>query len=314
MHQTPFCFVRRYLVTRQQAFNMIPWNFPTKEHFWRSPRDVSYAGSVTTFTGDYTKREFVTFEDCTARIKSVTTSEDNMQQRYQQFWDPRETRLIMPYSLNANTWCGVVQERCKDDTFPFADMEDCETVYNKLKDAGAVTCQKFSQPYVPSFAMHGNTIACRSFYLDLALADPAGACPAVGETSTQPRCGDSQCPASSFIDPFARDASTPQYEESTSFTCDDTTCQENWPSDAQARSAPIVAAATGEPAEDVGIEDTSIEGAAAVTDEPAVLEDEPVQEVTMNDATAADAPAAASAVPAAEDALTATDRLIQGPM
>lgn len=232
--------VKQYLMTRQETYGFVPTtaDFIGDQFFWRSPNMVSYSGGTTTSAGSFNKREFVTFEMCTARIAAVYSLEDNYQRRYGQFWDARSTRLMGRYDRSASSWCAEVSSRCGGAAYPFTDSGACEAFYTGLESEGRITCNKFEQAYVPQYALHGDTIACRSFYLDLAVVDATGACASVGETPNQKRCGETQCPGASYIDPFERDATVAQYDGSAGFTCGETSCRENWPSADQILSIP----------------------------------------------------------------------------
>lgn len=233
--------VKQYMMTRQPNYDFMPMNVDyTTNHFWRNPRMVSYFGATTSTEGkgDFSKREFVTFERCGARIEAVYTLEDNYQSRYGQFWVPSETNLMSRYSQTSEEWCADVEERCIDGTYPFNDTEDCIDFHRSYTLDGRVTCNRFEQPYVPQYSIHGDTIACRSFYLDLAVVEPLGACPAVGRNSPQRRCGEAQCPGNAFINPFALDPLVPQFDSTPTHICSDTECHEDWPTRAQLESVP----------------------------------------------------------------------------
>lgn len=243
--------VKQYLMTRQEAYGFMPATADfTGDHFWRSPNMVSYTRGATTARGYFNKREFVKFEACSARIAAVYSLEDNYQTRYGQFWDAASTRLMSRYDRTAESWCAEVSSRCTGSAYPFGDEAGCQTFYTTLANEGRITCNKFEQEYVPQYAAHGDTIACRSFYLDLAVVDAGGACSSVGEIPNQARCGTTQCPGDSYMDPFARDAGVPQFETAASFTCGATSCRENWPSAEQ-----ILAMPEGERPEIVAAED-----------------------------------------------------------
>lgn len=231
--------VKQYLMTRQAAYGFLSSTSDfTSGHFWRSPSMVSYSAGVTSEDAVYNTREFVTFEACGARIAAVQSLDDNYQARYRQFWDARDSRLLARYERSAAQWCDEVAARCTGASYPFADAGECEEMHARLTAEGRVTCNRFEQAYVPQYAAHGDTLACRSFYLDLAVVDAGGACSAVGESVNQGRCGETQCPGGSFIDPFSRDPLQAQYEGDNGFTCSATSCRENWPSAEQILSIP----------------------------------------------------------------------------
>lgn len=231
--------VKQYMMTRQEVYGFEPMTAEfTGDHFWRNPRMVSYTGGATTSNGYFNKREFVTFAPCSAQIETVHSVEDNYQTRYNQYWNASNTRLMLRYQQSSTEWCADVAARCTGANFPYTSMADCVAYHTELKTAGRVTCNKFEQDYIPQYAAHGDTIGCRTFYLDLAAVDAAGACPAVGKEPNQGRCGDTQCPGNSYIDPFARDASEAQFTSVASFTCNAGRCVENWPTPGQIESIP----------------------------------------------------------------------------
>lgn len=224
--------VKQYLMTRQSSYGYLPITLDfTGEHFWRSPNMVSYIGGSTEGGVYYVTRDFVTFESCSARIDKWYVVDENYMQRYHQTWDAGESRLMRRYMHTAASWCAQVETRCTGDTYPFASSMDCQEYFESLQSVGRVTCNRFEQDYVPQYAIHGDTIACRSFYADLAIVDPKGACPAVGRNPNQARCGAEECPGNSWIDPFARDAALLQFSQAPSVECAGTTCVENWPMD-----------------------------------------------------------------------------------
>ncbi|PXF45721.1 hypothetical protein BWQ96_04489 [Gracilariopsis chorda] len=231
--------VKQYLLTRQQLYSFLPIvATETSKHFWRNPRMVSYRSLHTTSARDFTQQFFVTFERCSPRVERVNIVDNHYQRRYGQFWDPSSSQLMARYQQSSYEWCTTVRERCAGDSYPFADDADCQAFYNDMKGKGQVTCNKFSQPYIPQYAMHGDVLACRNFYLDLAIVDAAGACPAVGKTPNQFRCDESQCAGASYVDPFSHDSATPQFSENPSLTCTATSCVENWPTQEQIDEIP----------------------------------------------------------------------------
>lgn len=231
--------VKQYFMTRQKLYNFLPIVAKeTDKYFWRNNRMVSYRSVYTTPAGDFTQQYFVTFEHCSPRVERLHIVDNNYQQRYAQFWDPASSQLIQRYQQSSYEWCTRVRERCAGEVYPFADDADCQAFYNDMKSKGQVTCNRFSQPYIPQFAMHGDVLACRNFYLDLAVVDPSGACPAVGKTPNQFRCDETQCAGASYVDPFSHDSATPQFSENPSLTCTATSCVENWPTQEQIDAIP----------------------------------------------------------------------------
>ncbi|KAI0563899.1 hypothetical protein FGB62_32g021 [Gracilaria domingensis] len=226
--------VKQYFMTRQGVYNFLPMtSVETANQFWRNPSTVSYSATSTVPEGTFLQQHFVSFETCSARIDKFYIVDDQYQQRYGQFWDPTASPLVARYAQTSAQWCRLVRERCIGENYPFSSNADCRKFYNELKDNGQVTCNKFSQAYVPQYAVHGNILACRSFYLDLAVVEAAGACPAVGRMSSQTRCAESQCAGAAFIDPAVHNAGDPQFEEVPALTCSATECTENWPSSEQ---------------------------------------------------------------------------------
>ncbi|CAN8066090.1 unnamed protein product [Agarophyton chilense] len=232
--------VKQYFMTRQGLYNFLPMtSVETANQFWRNPYTVSYSATSTVPEGTFLQQHFVSFERCSARIEKFYIVDEQYQQRYNQFWDPSSSPLMSRYIKSSAEWCTTVSERCTGETYPFVDDADCQAFYNEMKGNGQITCNKFSQAYVPQYAIHGNLIACRSFYLDLAIVEAAGACPAVGRTPSQTRCDETQCAGAAFVDPAAHSPGEAQFDEALALTCSETECTESWPSEEQIALIPV---------------------------------------------------------------------------
>lgn len=222
--------VKRYLLSRTTLAQGALWEKMIEKDtlFWLTPGQVSYSSAHNLGPFSFRKIEFVTFERCSPRIQHVFTQEEEAVRVFKQFiyFEPA-TKSFWQAWKTPRDLCSDVQQVCPDELFPFKHRKECIEVYKEFYNSGRVTCAR-DLPNFPLIAFHGDTLACRGMYLNLARVDNQRYCRFLGFKGIG-LCRESGCPAAAYNNMFAEE--NPRFDSPGGYICSTDGCNESWPSE-----------------------------------------------------------------------------------
>lgn len=219
--------IKQYLLWRSTLLKGPLWksNIHMDTVFWRTSNSVSYVAHRSIGQFSFSKIEFVVFESCSPRIAEIYSLDEEAVRLYRQFvyLEPADRQLWKTQQV-PEAWCVDVQRICPGNLFPFSNISSCSAFYKHKIANEQVTCARSSAER-SILALHGDTLSCRSMFLDLARME-SGFCRFLGRPGIG-RCRGSGCLSHDYNDIFNEE--NPRFESSGGYSCSDQNCIEEWP-------------------------------------------------------------------------------------
>lgn len=222
--------VKKYLLYRSSLLGGPLWKSGMYEDtvLWTGSNRVSYASALKVGDFSFGRMEFVQFEGCSARISSVVVQEEEAVQHLKQYvYFEASERSLWKTMYTAPLWCRKVMDVCKNESFPYNSYGDCVEFAQMLDRRRQVTCAHDGE-LRSVVALHGNTVACRDMYVELARVDSTY-CRLVGRKGIG-RCRDSSCLHRRYNNIF--NEKNPRFDSTSGYVCREKACEERWPVEA----------------------------------------------------------------------------------
>lgn len=219
--------VKKYLLYRSSLLGGPLWRSEMNEDtvVWSGSNGVSYASALSVGDFSFGRTEFVQFERCSARIASVTVQEEEGVRHLRQYvYLEASERTLWKAKYTPPLWCRKVMDVCKNESFPYSSFTDCVEFAQMLESRGQVTCAR-DHEVRSVVALHGNTVACRDMYIELARVDRSY-CRLVGRKGMG-RCRDSSCAQGMYNNIFTE--KNPRFDSLNGYVCSEKACEEQWP-------------------------------------------------------------------------------------
>lgn len=219
--------IKQYLLWRSSLLKGPLWKsrIDLSTIFWRTPNSVSYAAHHSAGHFSFSKIEFVVFEGCTPRITEIYSQEEEAVHLYRQFvyFEPAD-RHFWNSLRSPDALCMDVHRLCPGGLFPFHNISSCSAFYSSKIADKHVTCTR-SAAKRSVLGIHGDTVSCRSMFLDLAQVEPSF-CRFLGSLGMG-MCRSSGCLPHNYNDVFSEE--NPRFESSGGYSCSNQVCLEEWP-------------------------------------------------------------------------------------
>lgn len=230
-----------FFIANQRAFNSsspLPNATRVTEPRWRGARQASYFTEIAVAKDAHphaippTRLVFASFGECESRLSAlVYVDVSYLSAQYAQyFWADTAPRSLKPFAPGSDgTICKQIGAACKGKLYPYETEDDCVAHLSALRKSRRLTCNRFKQAFVPQLALHGDSVACRATFAEVAQVAPRAYCGWLGAVG-KGACHMDACPLHLYEDMFSTEM--PRYMgASGGFTnCSETRmCEEIWP-------------------------------------------------------------------------------------